>query len=302
MASRRANTSRHAILGVLSLCPMSGYDVKKLIERSIAHFWNESYGQIYPILNRLAAEGFAERRRETQRGKPDRHVYSLTDKGRAELRRWLAIPARHEPVRSELLLKLFLGVAGPVTDSIAQIEHYQARQTGAPRDVSGHRAAARQGDGGPSAASVLARDPSSRSASLPRDSRVVRRDAARPAAPAGAARPPAALRRSNHGKPDGGASIASHRGRHDRAGRRAGGDAHRQGRPGPPPVGQDLLLVDGAGGGDGGGAEPLAPPDLPHAARRLQLLPGVRGLPRPLAQAPGAGRTGRARSTGPPRS
>jgi PadR family transcriptional regulator, regulatory protein AphA len=128
MASRRANTSRHAILGVLGFCPMSGYDVKKLIERSIAHFWNESYGQIYPILNRLAAEGFAKRRRETQRGKPDRHVYSLTDKGRAELRRWLAVPARHEPVRSELLLKLFLGVAGPVADSIAQIEHYQTRQ------------------------------------------------------------------------------------------------------------------------------------------------------------------------------
>src|SRR5262249_7816561 len=61
-------------------------------------------------------------------GKPARHVYSLTDKGRAELRRWLAVPARHEPVRSELLLKLFLGVAGPVADSIAQIEHYQTRQ------------------------------------------------------------------------------------------------------------------------------------------------------------------------------
>ena len=76
-APPRTNTSRHAILGVLSLCPMSGYDVKKLIERSIAHFWNESYGQIYPILNRLAAEGFAERRREKQTGKPDRYVYSL---------------------------------------------------------------------------------------------------------------------------------------------------------------------------------------------------------------------------------
>ena len=124
----RASTSRYAILGVLSLGPMSGYDVKKLIERSIAHFWNESYGQIYPILNRLAAEGLAERKRERQRGKPDRHVYSLTAKGRQELERWLALPARHEPFRSELLLKLFLGGAGPVAGSIAQIEHYQTRQ------------------------------------------------------------------------------------------------------------------------------------------------------------------------------
>ncbi len=128
MAGRRANTSRYAILGALSICPMSGYDVKKLVERSIAHFWNESYGQIYPILNRLAAEGLAGRRREKQRGKPDRHVYSLTPKGRDELERWLAHPARPAPVRSELLLKLFLGGAGPVSNSVAQVEHHRAHQ------------------------------------------------------------------------------------------------------------------------------------------------------------------------------
>ena len=124
----RASTSRYAILGALSLCPLSGYDMKKMIERSIAHFWNESYGQIYPILNRLAAEGLAERKRERQRGKPDRHVYSLTARGRQELAAWLAVPARYEPMRSELLLKLFLGGAGPAANSIAQIEHYRARQ------------------------------------------------------------------------------------------------------------------------------------------------------------------------------
>jgi PadR family transcriptional regulator AphA len=128
--SPRSSTSRFAILGVLGLGAMSGYDVKKLIERSIAHFWNESYGQIYPILNRLAAEGLAERRSETQRGKPDRHVYSLTPKGREELAGWLAVPARHEPFRSELLLKLFLGEAGRVSDAIAQIAHYEANQRG----------------------------------------------------------------------------------------------------------------------------------------------------------------------------
>ena len=126
--ARRANTSRYAILGVLSLGAMSGYDVKKLIEQSIAHFWSESYGQIYPILNRLAVDGLAARRREAQRGKPDRHVYSLTAKGREELARWLAHPARPEAFRNELLLKLFLGGAGPVADSVAQIEHYRKRQ------------------------------------------------------------------------------------------------------------------------------------------------------------------------------
>lgn len=124
----RSSTSRHAILGLLSLGPMSGYDLKKLVERSIAHFWSESYGQIYPILNQLAAAGLAERRRETQRGKPDRHVYSLTSRGREELARWLAHPAPPEPFRSELLLKLFLGGAAPVSASASHVEHYRNHQ------------------------------------------------------------------------------------------------------------------------------------------------------------------------------
>ena len=124
----KENKSKYAILGALSTCPGSGYDIKKFMEQSTSNFWNESYGQIYPILNRLAAEGFAARRREKQRGKPDRQIYSLTDKGRQELARWLAIPARQEPFRNELLLKLFLGAEAPVAESITQIEHYQANQ------------------------------------------------------------------------------------------------------------------------------------------------------------------------------
>jgi DNA-binding PadR family transcriptional regulator len=115
---------------MLTLGPMSGYDLKKLIEQSVAHFWSESYGQIYPILNQLAASGLAERRSEKQRGKPDRHVYSLTAKGREELARWLARTAPPEAFRSELLLKLFLGGAGSVSGSVAQVEHYQAHQRG----------------------------------------------------------------------------------------------------------------------------------------------------------------------------
>jgi PadR family transcriptional regulator, regulatory protein AphA len=124
----KANTSRYAVLGVLGMGPMTGYDIKKVIEGSIAHFWSESYGQIYPILRRLAAEGLAEQRTERQRGKPDRLVYSLTANGREELRRWLAVPARAETFRSELLLKLFLGGAADGAASIRQVEHFRAHQ------------------------------------------------------------------------------------------------------------------------------------------------------------------------------
>ena len=124
----RSSTSRHAILGVLSLCPGSGYDVKKLIERSIAHFWSESYGQIYPILARLASRRLVERRLERQKGKPDRFVYSITAEGQQRLGAWLGEPAREQGFRSELLLKLFFGRHRPVGESIRHVERFRERQ------------------------------------------------------------------------------------------------------------------------------------------------------------------------------
>lgn len=124
----RSNTSRYALLGLLSLGPRSGYDLKKLIDGSIAHFWSESFGQIYPILRRLEAEGLARRRSERQNGKPDRQVYSLTSKGEAELQRWLQQPARPEGFRSELLLKLFLGAHVPLDATVRQVQEFRRRQ------------------------------------------------------------------------------------------------------------------------------------------------------------------------------
>jgi DNA-binding PadR family transcriptional regulator len=99
----------NALLGLLSLGPMSGYDIRQLIQRSIGHFWSESYGQIYPGLKRLAAAGLVVKKTERKKGSPDRHVYSLTADGREQLRRWLKLPVAEEVPRNELLLKLFFG-------------------------------------------------------------------------------------------------------------------------------------------------------------------------------------------------
>jgi DNA-binding PadR family transcriptional regulator len=125
-----SNTTRYAVLGMLSAGPRSGYDVKKAVDGSIAHFWSESFGQIYPILRRLAADGLVVRRRQARRGKPDRHVYSITARGLEHLRAWLAVPARAESFRSELLLKLFLGRLVSVETSLGQIRAFGKRQDG----------------------------------------------------------------------------------------------------------------------------------------------------------------------------
>jgi PadR family transcriptional regulator AphA len=108
MPARSSSTSE-ALLGLLTIEPMSGYDLGLVIRESIGHFWNESYGQIYPNLKRLAAEGLVASKRERQEGKPDRRIYSITAKGRERLAAWLAISPQPEIPRNELLLKLFFG-------------------------------------------------------------------------------------------------------------------------------------------------------------------------------------------------
>lgn len=124
----KENKSRYALLGMLSLAPMSGYDLKKMISWSIGHFWNESYPQIYPALKQLTQEGLTTDAVEKQEGRPDRHVYSLTDKGWDELRQWLTEPFEYQVERNELLLKLMFGGFVPVPRNVEHIERHRAVQ------------------------------------------------------------------------------------------------------------------------------------------------------------------------------
>jgi DNA-binding PadR family transcriptional regulator len=119
---RRTNKTEFAILGLLSLYPMSGYHMKAFIAQSIGFFWQESYGQIYPALRKLLSRGLIDRKVRRQKSRPDRHVYSLTARGRERLSEWLHAETDPEPVRQELLLKLFFG---PTVDAKVHVQHVQ---------------------------------------------------------------------------------------------------------------------------------------------------------------------------------
>lgn len=120
----RANRTRYTVLGTLTHGAMSGYDIKKFIGNTTNNFWRESYGQIYPTLKLLAAEGLVTRSRIEQEGKPDRYVYTITDEGREELREWLVEPAESEVPRVELLLKLFFGSQISVDANLHHVERH----------------------------------------------------------------------------------------------------------------------------------------------------------------------------------
>ena len=124
----KKSKTRFAVLGILSYGPMSGYDIKKFYEQNVAGFWSESYGQIYPILKRLAEEGLATKSVHKQEGKPDRHIYAITEKGREELQQWLVEPTGRHIGRHETLLKLMFGKQISIADNILQIERFRNRQ------------------------------------------------------------------------------------------------------------------------------------------------------------------------------
>jgi len=121
------------LLGLLAIEPMSGYDLGQTIRASVGHFWNESYGQIYPNLKRLEAEGFVTSKTERQKGKPDRHIYSITKKGRERLVAWLAVKPQPEIPRNELLLKLFFSAQASAEIAIQHVERMVENESGALR-------------------------------------------------------------------------------------------------------------------------------------------------------------------------
>ncbi len=126
--ARRSSSSQEVLLGLLTVEPMSGYDLGQSIQASIGFFWNESYGQIYPNLKKLAAAGLVTAKTEKQKGKPDRQVYSITPRGRAHLEKWLAVDPQPEVPRNELLLKLFFGVQASPETVIGYVERMANRE------------------------------------------------------------------------------------------------------------------------------------------------------------------------------
>jgi DNA-binding PadR family transcriptional regulator len=103
-----------AILGFLNYQPYTGYDLKKIFDASIRHFWPADQSQIYRTLARLTKQGFAEMEKIPQDDRPDRKVYHITEAGQTALRAWLSGPPPMNEPRSAPLIQVFF--AGQLSD------------------------------------------------------------------------------------------------------------------------------------------------------------------------------------------
>ena len=120
------------ILGLLSESPLTGYQIKKLIDVRFKFFWNESYGQLYPALKSLDRRGLIEETEEGMASKRSQKTYRITKEGMSGLQAWLCRPVERETVRLEILLKLYFS---NLTDDAVICGHLEAFQETHKRDL-----------------------------------------------------------------------------------------------------------------------------------------------------------------------
>ncbi len=77
------------ILAALLSRPMHGYEIKKTYDQTLGGLVTLHHNQLYPALRRFEAMGAVRSEAVEQQGKPDRHIYYLTDHGLSELREML---------------------------------------------------------------------------------------------------------------------------------------------------------------------------------------------------------------------
>ena len=124
-----------AILGVLTVESMTGYEIKKFFNESVGYFWAESDGQIYPQLAKCVEQGFAKvKEGEIGGNNLPKKKYSITAKGKKHLSEWLRVPAKKTNYRNELLLKMFFGDNLPVSENILQLQ-YQLKSVNNKMDI-----------------------------------------------------------------------------------------------------------------------------------------------------------------------
>jgi len=96
------------ILASLLEQPRHGYEIKRQVQGIIGHLVNINNNQLYPALRRFEEMGAVTREVVRTSGKPDKHVYHMTDRG-AELLQDLLCDFPLEQARDDVGFQVRVG-------------------------------------------------------------------------------------------------------------------------------------------------------------------------------------------------
>lgn len=97
---------KEALLGLLAVRPMHGYDLKVTLDQAMGQTSRFNVGQVYTALGKLEKDGLVTTELVARDERSDTKVYHLTAEGRAELARWFREPVEKVDLRDELFMKL----------------------------------------------------------------------------------------------------------------------------------------------------------------------------------------------------
>lgn len=103
-------TVEHALLGLVRVRPMHGYELHQLLSApgGLGQVWRIKQGLLYALLKRLEQEGFITVQYVEQNEAPARRMLAITPAGEAAFARWLQMPvASGRDLRIEFLSKLY---------------------------------------------------------------------------------------------------------------------------------------------------------------------------------------------------
>jgi PadR family transcriptional regulator AphA len=100
----------YVVLGLVSIRPMTGYELAGYAERSIGNFFPLTRSHIYSELERLGGLGLLEATEIAQENAPTKRVYEITAAGSDELQRWLEGSVMSEGrSRNLILVRIIFG-------------------------------------------------------------------------------------------------------------------------------------------------------------------------------------------------
>lgn len=115
-------------MGLLSIAPLTGYDIQKFIKNNFSMICSESYGSMHTALKNLEKKQCIFFREETAGGKKKK-TYYITEKGKSDFIGWVETPMQAKKVKNMELSKLFfMGFASEkarrdsIQDYIRQME------------------------------------------------------------------------------------------------------------------------------------------------------------------------------------
>jgi len=127
---------------------MSGYDIKRLLERLKGLLGGSSFGNIYPALHTLLKEGQVTVDVLTREDRPPKKVYTITQEGQQSLQEWLEQPVPAGLSQRALVMRLVLARDGGQS-GLSDCLHQRRARVVAHRDaLSELRSQSEQADAG----------------------------------------------------------------------------------------------------------------------------------------------------------